>query len=286
MRNYNIAFFIYILIGFADFYRTFFFLKWEMNVLLMILYNVGLLVFAYHWLRFSQEFLGNSPKGRIKIIIIEGSISLAAWAVVYLFFMDKEYNLSSILGKVLGFLPDSFFYLTLAAYGLIDILFARKNRNLNQQGNTYFIIANFMILFQFCWGYLADTMLVFYPFGAQINELYPFNPMILVYLAFNIMTIVYLCRNNFFLVSSDRKSEKEISNQEAELYTIEELAGKYHLTKREKELTQLVFRGLSNPEISVSLNISTGTVKRHIQNIYKKMDIKSRYELIYLIKSE
>ena len=284
MRAFNVAFLMYILVGFADFYRTFFFLKWEMNVLLMAMYNVGLIIFAYYWLRFSQEFIGVFAKRRLQIIVIVGGISLAAWATVYLFFMDKEYNLYSTTGKLLGILPDTVFYVTLAAYGLIDIISASKSRDLNTQNRNYFIIVNLMILFNLCWGYLDDLVLVFYPFGEMLAALYPFNPNTLIYFVFNIWTVLFLYKNNFFIAASDY--DNAVPDIGAGIYTIDEIAGRFNLTKREKEMIQLVYKGYSNPEISTRLNITTGTVKRHIQNIYKKMEIKNRYELIYLIKSE
>lgn len=284
MSAFNVAFFIYILVGFVDFYRTFFFLQWEMNIILMTMYNVGIIIFAYYWLRFSQEFIGTSPKRRVQIILIEGGLSLVAWTSVYLFFMDKQYTLNSIPGKLLGIIPDTIFYVTLIVYGLLDIISARKNRNQNKQGMNYIIIVNAMILFNLCWGYLNDLVLVSYPFGSIIVEMYPFNPNTLIYLVFNLWTILYLYKNNFFLSPSD--CGNEFNNNGDESYTIDEIAERFSLTRREKEMIQLVYKGYSNPEISTRLNITTGTVKRHIQNIYKKMDIKNRYELIYLIKSE
>ncbi len=284
MSTFNVAFFIYILVGFADFYRTFFFLKWEMNIILMTMYNIGLIIFAYYWLRFAHAFIGISPKRRVQIILVEGGLSLVTWTSVYLFFMDKEYNIYSTSGKLLGILPDTIFYVTLVVYGLLDMISARKNRNLNKRDRNYFIIVNAMILFNLCWAYLDDLVLVSYPFGSIIVEIYPFNPNTLIYLVFNLWTVLYLYKNNFFLSPSD--CSNEIYGTRDESYTINEIAERFNLTKREKEMIQLVYKGYSNPEISTRLNITTGTVKRHIQNIYKKMDIKNRYELIYLIKSE
>lgn len=52
------------------------------------------------------------------------------------------------------------------------------------------------------------------------------------------------------------------------------------LTDREKELVQLIIKGLSNTDISKNLNISISTVKNHVYNIYKKLNIKNRYELL------
>lgn len=52
------------------------------------------------------------------------------------------------------------------------------------------------------------------------------------------------------------------------------------LTKRELDVAKLVATGLSNKEASEKLFISEKTVKFHLTNIYKKMYIKSRSQLI------
>jgi DNA-binding NarL/FixJ family response regulator len=52
------------------------------------------------------------------------------------------------------------------------------------------------------------------------------------------------------------------------------------LSKREKELLPLVASGLSNREISARLNLSEHTVKNHLGNVYDKLGISSRVELI------
>lgn len=51
------------------------------------------------------------------------------------------------------------------------------------------------------------------------------------------------------------------------------------LTKREVEVALLVREGLSNKEIGEKLFISDTTVKKHISNIFEKLEIKSREQL-------
>ncbi len=55
---------------------------------------------------------------------------------------------------------------------------------------------------------------------------------------------------------------------------------RYDLTLREEEIVQCIFRGLSNRYIAFSLGISPETVKRHVYNIFKKCDVRSRTELV------
>lgn len=52
------------------------------------------------------------------------------------------------------------------------------------------------------------------------------------------------------------------------------------LTHREKEILELMAEGKSNKEISESLFISLETVKSHVKNILKKLNVKSRVEAV------
>ena len=51
------------------------------------------------------------------------------------------------------------------------------------------------------------------------------------------------------------------------------------LTKREKEVANLLISNLTNKEIECRLFISSNTIKTHIRNIYRKSNCKSRNEL-------
>ena len=48
------------------------------------------------------------------------------------------------------------------------------------------------------------------------------------------------------------------------------------LTRREREIARLVCEGLSNKEIARQLNVSPGTVKVHLHNIFQKLEISNR----------
>ncbi len=52
------------------------------------------------------------------------------------------------------------------------------------------------------------------------------------------------------------------------------------LSERELEVLQLIATGLSNAEIAHKLMITTGTVKRHINNIFGKLDVHSRTQAV------
>lgn len=52
------------------------------------------------------------------------------------------------------------------------------------------------------------------------------------------------------------------------------------LSNREAEVAELVSKGLPNKEVAGKLFVTEKTVKFHLTNIYKKMNVKSRSQLI------
>ena len=56
------------------------------------------------------------------------------------------------------------------------------------------------------------------------------------------------------------------------------------LTAREIEVLKLIEAGYSNQEIAGKLFISFTTVKRHISNIYTKLDAKNRTQAVAVAK--
>ena len=54
------------------------------------------------------------------------------------------------------------------------------------------------------------------------------------------------------------------------------------LTPREKEVLDLIFKGLENSEIATTLSITEKTVKNHINSIYTKLHIQNRSQALKL----
>lgn len=52
------------------------------------------------------------------------------------------------------------------------------------------------------------------------------------------------------------------------------------LSRREAEVASIVAKGKSNKEVATDLFVTEKTVKFHLTNIYKKMQVKSRAQLI------
>ena len=81
-------------------------------------------------------------------------------------------------------------------------------------------------------------------------------------------------RKNTFLVSLASLPPEEQQK------TVENIVGVSGLSERESEIAMLLLRGYPYKLVAARLYISESTVKSHVQNIYSKLGIHSRTELI------
>jgi DNA-binding CsgD family transcriptional regulator len=64
----------------------------------------------------------------------------------------------------------------------------------------------------------------------------------------------------------------------------EELSQTYNLTKRELDILELWCNGFTDQEITNNLMITKNTLKKHVTNIYRKLNIGNKIELLKLLK--
>lgn len=77
-----------------------------------------------------------------------------------------------------------------------------------------------------------------------------------------------------------RMRVKFISNKLLKKAMLDRYLSLNNISSREMEIVHLVIDGNSNKEIEEKLFISSHTVKNHLYNIYKKLNINSRFQLI------
>jgi DNA-binding CsgD family transcriptional regulator len=112
--------------------------------------------------------------------------------------------------------------------------------------------------------------LLFYNSQSYIAILFTF-----IFFASNTFLPIYLNYGTLFTVFTSER-EKDIS--------FEEFCKKFDVSPRETDIVREICMGLSNKEISEKLFISLQTVKDHTHRIYTKTNVKSRGQLIYLVK--
>jgi DNA-binding NarL/FixJ family response regulator len=52
------------------------------------------------------------------------------------------------------------------------------------------------------------------------------------------------------------------------------------LSDREKEILQLIGKGVSNNEAAQMLNLSKATIRTHLEHIYRKLEVTNRVEAV------
>ncbi|MCX6302416.1 MAG: LuxR C-terminal-related transcriptional regulator, partial [Bacteroidia bacterium] len=68
--------------------------------------------------------------------------------------------------------------------------------------------------------------------------------------------------------------------------SFDDFCRKYDVSPRETDIIREICNGLSNKEIADKLFISLQTVKDHTHRIYIKTNVRSRVQLINLVKEE
>jgi DNA-binding CsgD family transcriptional regulator len=106
----------------------------------------------------------------------------------------------------------------------------------------------------------------------QTYQLFPGSAAIL-YL--NFIPIIWLKR--YFL-----RYYVQISSEQS-LNLVEGFGQAFQISSREREIIGLILQGKSNKEIEELLFISYNTVKNHIYNIYQKLGVNSRGQMIHTV---
>lgn len=107
-----------------------------------------------------------------------------------------------------------------------------------------------------------------------------------------LVSVSSVCIMMLFLVLSPALSRSYYEDSwvsDAELSEIEDreaaLFGQFHLSNREAEVCKLLLKGHTLRQISSILNIAYATVNTYYTNIYRKLNINSRTELILLFRN-
>lgn len=84
------------------------------------------------------------------------------------------------------------------------------------------------------------------------------------------LSLIFLTR--VYLLKNDAAYEEQTD-------MTEDIFEKYHISKREKQIIEEICKGKTNQQIADELFITLQTVKDHIHNIFKKVEVKNRVQL-------
>ena len=194
--------------------------------------------------------------------------------------MKDDYRIIGMSGVLLSLGADTVFSITFILYSF-GLLHSIKNKAEKQMGFVLTRRVLWLITAYLIWDYAWDVCMVAAPqLIRSWMQHFPIDPICLVYPAVCLLCLQFLNKH----YQQETVPPVAAVPEHVAAIDLDELAVKFGLTLRERELVTLVAQGLSNPDISERLFISTNTVKRHMNNIYRKIGIKSRYELLHLLK--
>ncbi len=79
---------------------------------------------------------------------------------------------------------------------------------------------------------------------------------------------------------------REMGTPEPDCQKQKELPDELPLTDRERDIAMNLVQGLTYGEIAENLGISPNTVRNHVANVYKKLSVRSKVELIGVIRGD
>lgn len=145
----------------------------------------------------------------------------------------------------------------------------------------YMIIVTAMLVWNYASYFWGETS-VYWGNSKFIRE--PLDLTIIFWFVVNAASVCFIYYNDFKPAFEPVQVQKEETKEFNIEERMEEVAAQYELTEREKDLSRLIYQGKTNGQIAETLFISESTVKTHVYNIFRKMDVKSRMEVIRIIR--
>ena len=225
-----------------------------------ILLGLPFLVFAWLMLlRLSRDIGG---KRNNKWLIIWFLIFNFAIILLFGYIITKHPEFKTLTLLKYYFITFNFIYILIASSNI----FLSKERISNLGTINRRIIASSIIVIML----IQDVLLYIYSFNNYIALTFIFS-----FFAGNSFLPLYLNYGNCFTFAYE-SSFKDI--------TFEQFCTRFEISPREKDIVLEICKGLSNKEIAETLFISLQTVKDHTHRIYTKVNVRSRVQLINMLK--
>ncbi len=270
-------------------------------IVLWDFYAIFVFVFIYY-LRYIPE------SGKLGYLLFMGILCIMVHGLTVIFFANfirkwLEKNLSWLV-KILLFLPFLIIQVTYTRHAVNRLIHDPEPRLLQVSAPQSLRL---MLLLVFLWlvyaifaaGKCQDLLLrknirrfsYCTIGGVAVLVLYLLNPQLgsLNFLwIFAISSFLSLGMNvpGFFILRTWFRKWKGRVQDYMFPENLTKLKDKYNLSPREKEIISLVLYGNSNGEIAHQVYISLETVKKHIYNVYKKIGVKNRLQLMNVLLQE
>ena len=271
--------------------------QYETNTLLRvfdILLFVGQVYFWTKYMRIKADPQGKKSGsiGRTSLIFIVICMVLAV--AVYGFMMDGYYLVPGDKERMYAVLMECVIGILLTIANIWNLCFSLKDivqRNVRR----YISVITVMLVANGIW----NAFLVIGIMGGRLERLVAVlpDPTAVFFLIINVVALLLITCEDFTALfeapvqnpesASDETRENEENIQNSKLQQrLEYIAQIHSLTEREREIMVLAYERMTNPEIAETLCVSKYTVKNHMHNIFEKLDISTRAELIAMVNDK
>lgn len=155
------------------------------------------------------------------------------------------------------------------AIAFMTSLIRIKKSGMERSGGIFFSV---MMILYMMWVIVYDFTYVNEIDNELLQEMI-IDPILMICSVLDIGVLIFFFRKFPF-----ERTTEELLKSRDEL--VESFAVRNGFTEREKEVLACVCSGSNNSEIANELFISENTVKRHMNNIFRKAGARNRYELI------
>jgi DNA-binding CsgD family transcriptional regulator len=223
---------------------------------------LGLPFLVFAWLMLIQFSFGISGRKNSNWFVAWFLLLNFSIIIVVGYIIAKTTSIKPLSLLKYYFISMHFLYSLLSA---LFISFAGKRKSIIHNYDSRRISAGIFLVMIF-----QCLPLLFYSSQTYIAIIFTFT-----FFAGNTFLPIYLNYGTLFTVFTS-EPDKNIS--------FEDFCKKFEVSPRETDIVREICNGLSNKEISEKLFISLQTVKDHTHRIYTKTNVKSRVQLIYLVK--
>lgn len=104
------------------------------------------------------------------------------------------------------------------------------------------------------------------------------QPFVAFFILIYLNSVPFLWTKYYFLEYAQRMS-KYVEDRDV----LDTIFARYNISKREQDILKLILDGKSNKEIEDTLFVSYHTVKNHVYNLYQKLGVKTRHQLVHFV---
>ncbi len=285
-RNFVITSIILGLFYYVTYYQEMVLGNFENDVFSRGLDGIIFYLTGWTWIRLVDAITASSNPRLIPWRKYTGKIFLVLMllsAFIYIFILDEYYTTDAQWKEIIVVAQEVVLSLTVFVFTLAYVILSSADLP-DQNSRIYVLLVSLLINFNNVWN-SAVVCTVFVgrtTLGAIFSNLCGVTSILL--LIIDSLTLIYIYKKDFSPFFFGKKTDQPKPRSEQEVLDL--IAETHRLTERERDVFILAYQGLTNPDIAEKLFISRHTVKRHMHNIFEKLDVSTRMEMLHLIQTQ